>query len=208
MMTQDNTTIATRYLQQRDMLCRGTVPEQVLSPWYLMDVMYQIFSKEVATKPLKHEAKKVVKSISQYYKEFNRGLFRLLTPDEADAIIEQMDNCEEYLHNYILMCRCDIHDACVDYKDDDREFLTSVLLCRLISQLGCILWRGIFKTRTGHPEYNMKLEALTGALMRLAMIYDRELNVKNVVDLNKCDKLGTDCRVLTRKLLEFVKKIE
>lgn len=203
-MMSSNSSIAERFLAQRGMRCSGGSAMQLLSPYFLMDVAYGIYCRELRDAGLRGECKMWLRRWGEAYCKFNREVFRGMDSDDIDVLCDMMDECGTYLGNYIEICRLDIMELMYEYPESSRGVLCNVMLCRLISYLSGVLWEGLYRDKWGRGTRNMLLDGMVRYMERTAYCYDRGLGIVNSIDVAKCEKLKVDCNVLTRKLVSWV----
>lgn len=196
--------IARKYLKSRGIKVTGDAT-QLLVPFLLMNIAYQIYCKEIKPKPFQHEARKYLTAFSKEYKLFNNELFRNLDCDEAEYVTDEMDKGYDALQNYIMLVRIELMNSLEVYGEKPRDVLTSVLLCDLICQISGIMWNEMYRVlpyRKG--ETNMHIKCMRKYLILIANSYERDLNVKFKCDLNNGDKLKMNCTILARKAAEWL----
>ena len=199
--------IAIKYFQQyKQMEVKGDATA-LLAPYYLMDIAYQIYCKEIKNREFKHEARKYLTDFAKEYKAFNSDLFRTLTMDEADFMMDEMDNLGTELHNYIEMCKMELYTALDAYGESARDVLASILLCDLLCQIAGLLWTNLYvylPNRKG--ETNMHLKYMRKCLIKMANSYERDLNVDFVCNLNNAEKLKNTCFALANKVVTYLNR--
>ena len=112
--------LADKYLKQRGLQVKGD-GTQLLVPFYLMDICYQIYLKEVRNQEFRHEARKYLTDFANEYKAFNWDLFRCLDLDEMEFVTDEMDRLGVYLHNYVEMCRMELYTSLDVYGEKARN---------------------------------------------------------------------------------------
>ena len=200
--------LADKYLRQRGLRVNGD-GTQLLVPFYLMDICYQIYSKEVRNQEFRHEARKYLTDFANEYKAFNWDLFRCLDLDETEFVTDEMDRLGVYLHNYVEMCRMELYTSLDVYGEKARNVLSSILLCDLLCQISGILWTTEYTTLPfGKGETNMHLKRMRKSLTRVMNSYERDLNVDFICNLNNGERLNKTCYVLANKAVLWLKKDE
>lgn len=200
--------LADKYLRQRGLQVKGD-GTQLLVPFYIMDICYQIYTKEVRNREFRHEARKYLTDFASEYKAFNWDLFRALDVDDAEFVTDEMDSLGVYLHNNIEICRMELYTSLDVYGEKARNILTSLLLCDLLCQISGILWTTEYTTlpyRKG--ETNMHLKRMRKCLTKVMYSYERDLNVDFICNLNNGERLNKACRVLVQKAMMWLTKEE
>lgn len=197
---------AEKYLSTRGLRASGPVA-QLLTPFFIMDICYQIYDKEVRPRVLQHESKRYVKLFREEYNAFNKELFRVLDVDEADMVIDEMEGVEEFTHNNVMFCRVALLNILGMFPDEARDFMTSVLLCDFICQIANIVWTDMYRVldngRKG--ETNMHLKRLRSFSFKICNYYEKMQGQGCTIDLNKNRELSNCCSALTRKIVEYIK---
>nr|DAH72505.1 MAG TPA: hypothetical protein [Caudoviricetes sp.] len=200
--------LADKYLRQRGLQVKGD-GTQLLVPFYIMDICYQIYSKEVRNQAFRHEARKYLTDFAREYKAFNWDLFRCLDLDETEFVTDEMDRLGVYLHNYVEMYRMELYTSLDVYGEKARNVLSSILLCALLCQISGILWTTEYTTLPfGKGETNMHLKRMRKSLTRVMNSYERDLNVDFICNLNNGERLNKTCYVLANKAVLWLKKDE
>ena len=187
---RSNKELADKYLQQRGLQVKGD-GTQLLVPFYIMDICYQIYLKEVRNQEFQHEARKYLTDFANEYKAFNWDLFRCLDLDETEFVTDEMDRLGVYLHNYVEMCRMELYTSLDVYGEKARNVLSSLLLCDLLCQISGIIWTTEYTTLPfGKGETNMHLKRMRKSLTRVMNSYERDLNVDFICNLNNGERLN------------------
>lgn len=196
--------IAKKYLKSKGIGVKGDAT-QLLVPFLIMDIAYQIYCKEIKPVPFKHEARQYLTRFSTEYKKFNNDLFRHLTIDESEYVTEEMDNGYEVLQNYIMLVRVELMNSLDVYGEEARDVLTSLMLCDMMCQISGVMWQEMYRTRAYRKgETNMSIKCMRNCLLSVAKSYERDLNVNFVCNLNNGERLHKNCMVLARKAGEWL----
>lgn len=195
--------IAKKYLQSRGLRVDGKAG-QLLAPWYIMDMCYQIYTHEVKPYPLKGEKKKYIKMFAEEYHAFNQDLFRHLTIEENDAIIEEMDNYTHEINNHFMVVKCAILDALQRYGEE-QYLLGGLMEMHILIQIADIMWTDLYRTRSyGRGENNMHLARMKKYVMLVATIHEKGLKYEGTIDLSQSKALRDASMVLAKKTAEWV----
>lgn len=205
---RSNKELADKYLMQRGLQVKGD-GTQLLVPFYLMDICYQIYLKEVRNQEFRHEARKYLTDFASEYNAFNWDLFRCLDLDETEFVTDEMDRLGVYLHNYVEMCRMELYTSLDVYGEKARNVLSSLLLCDLLCQISGLIWTTEYTTLPfGKGETNMHLKRMRKSLTRVMNSYERDLNVDFICNLNNGERLNKTCYVLANKAVLWLTKDE
>lgn len=195
--------IAQKYLRSRGLRVSGKAG-QLLAPWYIMDMCYQVYTHEVKPYPLKRDAKKYIKMFAEEYHAFNQDLFRHLTIEENEAITDEMDNYAHEINNHFMVVKCAILDALQRYGEE-QYLLGGLMEMHILIQIADIMWTDLYRTRAyGKGENNMHLARMRKFAITAATIYEKRLKFEGTINLNQSQALRDASMVLTKKTVEWV----
>lgn len=175
-----------------------------LMPFIMMDAMYQIYTKEIAPLPCRHELKHVKKSWIEGYNVFNREFFRAFNVDEQGEVIDLMDDFEKFIHNDVLIAKLAIMNELRDLPTEDASVCASCVMCNILAQAAHIIWSKIFgKCRLLNPagKYILGVEKNSTKFMNL---YHSRISTRHV-DPNRSKKIVDSVDILCKKMVKWVK---
>lgn len=175
-----------------------------LMPFIMMDAMYQIYTKEIAPLPCRHELKHVKKSWIESYNVFNREFFRAFNVDEQGEVIDLMDDFEKFIHNDVLIAKLAIMNELRDLPTEDASVCASCVMCNILAQAAHIIWSKIFgKCRLLNPagKYILGVEKNSTKFMNL---YHSRISTRHV-DPNRSKKIVDSVDILCKKMVKWVK---
>lgn len=195
--------IAKKYLQSRGLRVEGKAG-QLLAPWYIMDMCYQVYTHEVKPCVLKGEAKKYVKMFAEEYHAFNQELFLHLNLDEVDALTEEMDNYSRDINNHFMVVKCAILDALKRYGEE-QYLLGGLMEMHILIQIADIMWTDMYRTKSyGKGEDNMHLARMKKFASLAATAHERGLKYEGTINLNQSRALKNASSALAKKTAEWV----
>lgn len=195
--------IAKKYLRGRGLRVEGKAG-QLLAPWYIMDMCYQVYTHEVKPCPLKGEEKKYIKMFAEEYRAFNQDLFRCLTIEESEAITDEMDNYSREINNHFMVVKCAILDALQRYGEE-QYLLGGLMEMHILIQIADMMWTDLYRTRAyGRGENNMHLVRMKKYAMLAATIHENGLKYEGTINLNQSKALRDASTILTKKTVEWV----
>lgn len=175
-----------------------------LLPFIMMDSMYQIYTKEIAPLPCKHELKHIKKSGIENYNVFNRDFFRAFNVEEQGEVIDLMDDFEQFIHNDVLIAKLAIMNEMKDLSTEDASVCASCVMCNILAQAAHIVWKKIFgKCRLLNPagKYILGVERSSTKFMNL---YHSSISMRHV-DPNKSKPIVDSVDILCKKMVKWVK---
>ncbi len=154
-----------------------------IMPHLLADIAYQIFLKDIAPLPLRHQMKQMATDWKKRYGLFNRPIFSFLTQDESVELTDWMDSVSEYLANEITMIRAKIIEVLSEIPSfEDKRIVSSLLLCNIFAEYAECAYHKVFfvpkQTYFGAKEMplsNPDLCYLRDLSYRMALRYIKEI---------------------------------
>lgn len=190
-----------------------------LMPFFIMDTCYQIYCKDIKDIPCKHLMKQAKKRWADAYHKFTMDFFLAFNQDQADYIVDMMDEFNEYIHNHVVMLKSTVVNYFTDETPfEDKKILGSLMACNVLAQSAQFLYGQMF--RKGQRLYKCKalrsyamtmpkeqdpyIEAVKKAAYDFACYYPTARGV----DLTSSDKVMEMIDVLCRKIVRFLKERE
>lgn len=201
-------TIPEKYLKHYNLkLIDNESGWHVLLPFLVIDVMQQIFYKEINVLPFKHELNHARKAISKEYKEFNSLFWKIFNQEETDRIIDIMDEFTSAVEDSITIARVQIMNEMKDMSTEQQKICSAMDMCNILSKLANIFWQNIFgavahmksgdKHITGIEHYTKKL--FTGYF---------STNSSLIVNQNDNQAIVDSVNNITRKMVAFIKDLK
>lgn len=131
-----------------------------LLPFLMLDLMYQMWSKTIKPINCKFEMKRYKKAWIENYNAFNTQFFRCFTQEQQDAIIEKMDDFEEYVQNNLMIAKVQLMN-CLSFETFERqEVLATCLLCSILAQASHIIWGRVYKDARQRDTENLYIRGI------------------------------------------------
>lgn len=177
----NNREITDRYLKYKGMT--RTKPEslgfQPILPFYVMDVVYEIYCKYVMPIPAARELKKAKNEWRDAYNLLDRDFHRAFTQDEWADISDQMDAFREYIGNQLTIAIINVMDCFKQFTTEQAQAIASLAIADVLSTTAQVLWGNIYRnfirTRFGRekdvPAVNQYIAAVTRAIRNYVDLY-------------------------------------
>lgn len=205
-----NADIVDVWLKHRSMkLSSGKRDDNLpLMPFFIMDVVYQIYCKDIKDYPCRFRLAKAKNKWRNDYAEFNREFFRPFNADQTEYIGEQMDEFGDYIRNHVVMLKSCAMELMGDSQDfNDKKVLASVAVCNVLAQAAQHLHCDMYKRRdcTGQlvGEVNVYIEGVKKATYDFAYSFVR--GTRNIVTLTDSSRFMGMIDSLCRKIVQFLK---
>lgn len=160
-----NREIANTYLAYKGLvLTKNKKRDDVrfLIPFYLMDVSYQIYCKEIKDYDCKHKVKQIKSRWKESYRKFYADFFRAFNQEQIDFIIDQMDEFENYIHNKVVMLKSAVMEVLPsDAPFEERKILSSVFTSNVLSQYAQHGYAAMYRNSMLQKKDNPLIEAVT-----------------------------------------------
>ena len=124
-----------------------------------------------------------------------------------------MDDFEEYIANDLMVLRCQVLQILGDHIPfEQRQVITSALLCHVLAQAGQCVWKDVYKVRVirngrtvreegvGNPD----LDGINRASFLLATKMHSRVSDK-YIDPNKCEGVPPAVQALCRRIYGWLK---
>lgn len=179
-----NREITDRYLKYKGMT--RTKPEslgfQPILPFYVMDVVYEIYCKYVMPIPAARELKKAKNEWREAYNLLDRDFHRAFTQDEWADISDQMDAFREYIGNHLTVAVVSVMDVFKDFPLDEQQVLASLAIADVLATTAQVVWGNIYRNFTPKviggkvfekdvPNVNQYIAAVTRAIRNYLDLY-------------------------------------
>lgn len=201
-----NSELVETYLEKQGMRrIKGTNEDfSPLLPYLMLDAVYQMWCKTIKPIECKFELNKYKNTWNKNYNEFNRQFFNCFNIEQRDAIIDKMDDFEQYIGNDITIAKVQVMN-CINFETLDRQdVLATCMLCSILAQSARIVWGRVYKNAKFHDEKNGYISTI-------------EKSIKNFMDTYygkgkpniKCDedkKVSDAVSVLCKKMIYWLYK--
>lgn len=178
-------------------------------PFFMLDSMYQIMSKEIAPIPCRQEQKLALKRWREAYNSFNQDFFRAFNADQRDEIIDMMDAFEAYINNDVLIARVAVINELTKYDIpfEQQKVVSSCVLCHVLAQTAQITWRAIYKNSWGEDRDNPHIRAILKNCWKWLNIYFASIT-DAYVNPNDSEPICTAMNILCKKMVKFLSTLK
>lgn len=178
-------------------------------PFFMLDAMYQIMSKDIVPVPSRQEQKLALKRWQASYNSFNRDFFSAFNQEQQDAVIDIMDAFESYINNDIVVAEVSVMKQLQKYdiSFEHQKVIASCMLCHVLAQTAQIAWGAIYKDKHNVSKESPHIKAILKYSSQWMNLYfasksDAHINPNN--DKQIC--LAVD--ILCKKMVNFISTIE
>lgn len=172
-----------------------------LMPFFLMDIVYQIFCKDIKTMECKHQMQRYRTIWAENYQKFNNEFFRPFNEDQKDYVIDLMDEFDGYIHNTVVMMKSAVVNSFVDDAEfEDKKNLASLLTCNVLCQAAQHLYGDMYRDRYMRKETNPHIAAIQQASYKIACHYP----AGKATDLTSQEQVIKMIDVLCKKIVKFL----
>lgn len=175
-----------------------------LLPFFILDVMYQILSKEIVAIKVSHETKRALNGWVKNYNLLNRDFFSSFDGDQLDAIIDLMDRFTERISNDIVIAEVSIMKQLARYgvSFEDQKALAAGMMCSVLIKQASVVWEETFKIL---PP-NRYIEALD----RFSGIWFQSYFLKRYsshINPNEDETICLSVDILCKKVVRFLDEV-
>lgn len=174
-------------------------------PFLLMDIVLDIYSKDIATLNLKFKIKQIRNMIGIKYREYNSEVFCRFTDEEKDELIDDMDKMCRYVADDITRLKSVFMKSCDDLPFEQKKALAGAMACGVVCTYAQTVYRDTFLHKSRfHRQLqetnNERIDAVANACYRFMEEYkpkERSLNFNG----EEADLLTN---IITRKIISFI----
>lgn len=124
---------------------KGASPEPLL-PFLMMDCVYQMYCEWIVKLDCRFETKRYRNDWRKAYQELNKNFFKAFDIDQADAVIDMMDDFEKYIHNDLVITKVAIIDCLEEDRSlEEQQVASSCLLGEVLCWSAMVVWKRVFE---------------------------------------------------------------
>lgn len=160
----DNDGLVKSYISHNNMTILNGKSDDVspILPFMMMDAQYQIYIKTIVPLRVTGAAKMVKNRWVKCYTTFNKSFFACYTQDQQDAIIDRMDDFEDFIANDLMFVKVAISD-CFNHLDIEKQSVISdCLLCNILAQTAQITWGRVYKHMSRPAMNSLTSQTIAG----------------------------------------------
>lgn len=180
----------------------GDTLEPIL-PFFMTDVAYNMWQKDITPIPCRHELKKLKKEWITRYGLFNRRFFSAFTLDEQDEVIDKMDSFDSYIGNHVMVAKIQIMNFLSDIDTEKANQCSSLILVNILCQAAQIVWRKVYKNAKNQDSTNLEIQSLERLSARFMNRYHDSFSNK-VVNPNNSKMIVNAVDVLCDKIIRWL----
>ena len=174
-----------------------------LLPFLQMDCMYQIYCKDIKPLELRHEMKQLRKRWIDTYNIFNRRFFCAFTQEEQYEVVDKMDEFETYIANDVMIAKVQVMNVLSDLETNQAIVCSSLILCNVLCQAAGIIWKHVYKTRSGSDATNLHIDACERLTTRLMNLYHSAVS-NRIVNPNQSKAITTSIDALCKRMVQWL----
>ena len=159
---------------------QGNTTEPIM-PYLLADIMFQLFDKNIAPIPFKHELKQMKCRWIKRYKRFNKPVFSAFKETEYTELTDLMDEVYDYLSNEIVMLRSKIMLVISGIPFFEvKQNIANLIMCHIFAEYADCCYQRVY--------YNVKKEyfgTIEEPTSNEDLCYLRDLSYKMAIQIIK-----------------------
>lgn len=172
-----------------------------LLSFYIMDVAYQVYCKDIKDLSCRYELKRSQKRLAEGFHKFNTEFFRAFDQDQVDYIIDQMDEFATYIHNSVVMLKCAIIDAFdSDVPLETKKIIAASMSCNVLAQAAQHVYADMYRDSKFRCAPNLHIESIK----KSSYDFSQYFPVQKGVDLTSSDKVMSMISSLCKKIIKFL----
>lgn len=198
-----NQQIVDTYLAYKHMKLSGTARDDVrmMMPFYLMDMSYQVYCKDIKNLECKHKVKEAKTRWKESYRKFYSDFFMPFNEDQTEFITDQMDEFEDYIHNKVVMLKTTVMGVFPqDAPFEEKKVLASVLTSNTLAQIAQFVYSDMYRNKWHQKLDNFLIEAVAKNSYEFA----RHFPVSRNVDLTSSAKVSAMVDSLCKEVIKFL----
>ncbi len=175
-----------------------------LLPFFILDVMYQILSKDIVPIEVSHETKRALTGWVKNYNLLNRDFFSSFDENQIDEVIDLMDHFSERIGNDIVIAEVSIMKQLALYgvSFEDQKALAAGMLCNILAKQAAIVWEETFKVLPPN-RYIEALDRFSGMWFQSYFLKRYSSHINPNEDPTIC--LSVD--ILCKKVVRFLDEV-
>lgn len=178
-------------------------------PFFMLDAMYQIMTKEIVPIKSRHEQKLAMKRWMASYTTFNRDFFSAFDQDQQDEIIDMMDDFEAYINNDVIVAEVAVMNELAKYEIpfEEQKAVAACMVCHVLAQTSQITWGAIYKNKRGQDKENPYIKAILKYSWQWMNLYFGKIS-DAYINPNDSEPICTAMNILCKKMVNFLKTLQ
>lgn len=197
------------YLAHRGMRrVKGNGADAIL-PFFMLDAMYQIMSKEIVPVKSRHEQKLALKRWQKSYNSFNQDFFSAYNQEQQDEIIDIMDSFESYINNDVIIAEVAVMKELAkhDIPFESQKIIASCMMCHVLAQTAQIAWQAIYKNSWNLPKESPHINAILKYSSMWMNLYFSSVSDAHI-NPNDSEQICTAMDILCKRMIDFLKTLK
>ena len=174
---------------------------QMMMPFYLMDVSYQVFCKDIKDYKCKHQAKRVREIWRESYRKFYADFYMPFDADQTDFIVDQMDEFEGYINNKVVMLKSTVMGVFPSETPfEEKKILASILASNALAQMAQHIYGETYRNSRFQRLGNHLIAAVDKYSYEFAKYFPASQNV----NITNSDKVIAAIDSLCKDVVKFL----
>lgn len=170
-------------------------------PFFIMDVCYQVYCKEIKNYPCKFQMKQAKKRFGEFYHKYTTDFFRPFNEDQTEFITDQMDEFNDYIQNSTAILKSKVFSLIPDtHSFDDRKFLSAVLVCSVLAQAAQHLYGHMYRHVDMTRDVDVNIEGIKKASHDMAKYHPAAQGV----NLSASPEVMSMINAMCKKIMSFL----
>lgn len=173
-------------------------------PFLMLDEVYTMYRRTILPIKCAHQMKQSKMLWAESYNAFNKDFFACYTKEQTEAIIERMDDFEQFIAKDEMIVKVQIMNE-VNFEPLERQdVIATCLLCSILVQSAQVVWRRIYKNSLQQDTENIALRNIRRGIVG----FMNEYYGKNKPDIKVDDnpQVAGAVGVLCRNMIKWLKQ--
>ena len=173
-------------------------------PFLMLDEVYTMYRRTILPIKCAHQMKQSKMLWAESNNAFNKDFFACYTKEQTEAIIERMDDFEQFIAKDEMIVKVQIMNE-VNFEPLERQdVIATCLLCSILVQSAQVVWRRIYKNSLQQDTENIALRNIRRGIVG----FMNEYYGKNKPDIKVDDnpQVAGAVGVLCRNMIKWLKQ--
>lgn len=175
-----------------------------LLPFFILDLMYQVLTKEVVPVKVSQETKRALNGWVHSYNLLNRDFFSSFNDDQRDDVIDLMDRFSDRIANDVVITEVSIMKQLSKYGVgfEDQKALAAGMLCNIMAKQASIVWEEVF--------HLLPMNRYIAAIERYSKLWFQSYFLKRFsvhINPNEDKTICLAVDILCKKVTRFLKEV-
>lgn len=174
----------------------------LILPYMVMNLVYTLYQDYIRGVKCHHMLQKYRTIWVNEYTTLNNRFLRAFDEDQVDAVIDMMDEMEEYMAKDLMVARIAVMNVFPDEDLEMQEILSAVILANALTQCAQLYWSNSFVDKSGRRLRHPGLDKIERATKEFASHLPRK-NMSRV-NLNDFKDVEKSVKIVQRRLIQWV----